>query len=105
MMSPICLRRTSVRSIDITGVIPDPAVKNRIDGGAGSGNTKLPWGAASRTMVPGSTPATRWLDRKPSGIALTVIVTVRSVADLAAPAGLDVSEYERQRQRPSTSSP
>ncbi|CPA00763.1 Uncharacterised protein [Mycobacterium tuberculosis] len=54
--SVIWLRRTNVRSIDITGVIPDPAVKNRINGGAGSG-------------------------------------------------GLDVSEYDRQRQRPSTSSP
>ena len=56
-------------------------------------------------MVPGSTPATRWVDRKPSGIALTVMVTVRSVADRTRAAGLDVSEYDRQRQRPSTSSP
>ena len=36
-MSSIWLRRNNVRSIDITGVIPDPAVRNRIDGGAGSG--------------------------------------------------------------------
>src|ERR1700760_785366 len=88
----------------MTGVTPDPAVINRIDGGAGSGRTKLPWGAASRTMVPGSTPATRWLDRKPSGIALTVMVTVRWAPDPAPAAGL-VSEYDRQRHRPSISSP
>ena len=46
-------RRTSVRSIDITGVMPEPAVRNSIAGGAGSGSTKLPCGAASRTIVPG----------------------------------------------------
>src|ERR1700739_4275061 len=96
VMSVIWSRRARVRSIDITGVIPEPAVRNRIDGGAGSGSTKLPGGAASRTMVPGSTPATRWVDRKPSGIALTVMVTVRANAEVA---GLDVNEYERQRQR------
>src|SRR5277367_3121790 len=107
-MSAIWLRRNNVRSIDITGVIPDPAVRNRIDGGAGSGSTKLPWGAANRTIVPGSTPATRWVDRKPSGIAFTVMVTVRgepSPNPDVTGAGLDVSEYERQRQRPSTGSP
>src|SRR5580693_7529224 len=104
-MSAIWLRRTSVRSIDITGVIPDPAVRNRIDGGAGSGSTKLPWGAASRTIVPGATPATRWVERKPSGIAFTVMVTVREDPDRERAAGLDVSEYDRQRQRPSTSNP
>src|SRR6478736_6092124 len=39
--------------------------------------TKLPAGAANRTIVPGATPPTRWVDRKPSGIALTVMVMVR----------------------------
>ncbi len=53
-------------------------------------------------MVPGFTPATQWVDRKPSGIAFTVTVTMRADPDAA---GLDVSEYDRQRQRPSTSSP
>src|SRR5271163_2471464 len=104
-MSAIWLRRNNVRSIDITGVIPDPAVRNRIDAGAGSGSTKLPWGAASRTIVPGSTPSTRWVDRKPSGIAFTLIVTVRSGPDPDRATGLEVNEYDRQRQRPSTSNP
>ena len=67
-----------MRSIDITGVIPEPAVRNRIFAGAGSGNTKLPCGAASLTMVPGATPPTRCVDRKPSGMALTVMVMVRA---------------------------
>ena len=66
-----------VRSIDITGVMPDPAVRNSTLSGAGSGMTKPPRGAARRTTVPGRTPATRWLDRKPSGMALTVMVSSR----------------------------
>ena len=66
-----------VRSIDITGVIPEPAVRNSTDGGGGSGRTKLPCGAANRTTVPGRTPLTRWVDRKPSGMALTVMLRVR----------------------------
>ena len=103
-------RRTSVRSIDITGVIPEPPVMNNTDGGAGSGSTKLPCGAASRTIVPGATPPTRCVDRNPSGMALTVIVMVRldpPIAGRAAPAlmGLEVNEYDRQRQRPSTNRP
>ena len=56
--------------------------------------TKLPCGAASRTMVPGATPPTRWLDRKPSGIALTVIVMVRWRRFAGRPGG------RRQRVRP-----
>ena len=40
-------------------------------------STKLPCGAASRTIVPGATPPTRCVDRNPSGMALTVIVMVR----------------------------
>src|SRR5437764_2414695 len=93
--------------MDITGVMPDPPVMNNTDAGAGSGITKLPCGAASRTIVPGATPPTRCVDRKPSGIALTVMVMVRPPrADVAGPeTGLDVSEYERHRQQPSTSRP
>ena len=78
-------------------------MRNSTDAGAGSGSTKLPCGAASRTIVPGATPPTRWVDRNPSGIALTVIVMVRRSAVIVT--GLDVNEYDRQRQRPSTSRP
>src|SRR5947209_6589977 len=108
-MSVIWSRRTSVRSIDITGVMPEPAVTNSTAGGAGSGSTKLPCGRASRTIVPGLTPSTRCVDRKPSGIAFTVIVTVRAPrcdrlglpgsALVRAVTGLGVNEYERGPQR------
>ena len=97
-----------MRSIDITGVMPEPAVRNNTAGGAGSGSTKLPCGAASRTIVPGWTPSTRCVDRNPSGIAFTVIVTVRALRCVVLTGrvrGLDVNEYERQRHRPSTSNP
>ncbi|SHT51037.1 Uncharacterised protein [Mycobacteroides abscessus subsp. abscessus] len=53
-------------------------MRNRIAGGAGSSSTKFPCGAARRTIVPGSRPLTRWVDRNPSGIALTVMVMVRA---------------------------
>ena len=62
----------------MTGVMPLPAVRNRIRAGGGSGRTKSPCGAASRTIVPGARPLTRCPDRKPSGIALTVMVMVPS---------------------------
>src|SRR5881227_2264498 len=87
----------SVRSIDITGVMPEPAVMNSTEAGAGSGITKLPCGAASRTTVPGATPPTRCVDINPSGMALTVMVMMRALVT-----GLDVREYDRHRQRPST---
>src|SRR5215475_9847544 len=102
MMSVTWSRRANVRSIDITGVMPEPPVMNSTDAGAGSGRTKLPCGAANRTIVPGATPPTRCVDRNPSGIALTVIVIVRLEPDVT---GLDVSEYDRQRHRPSTRRP
>ena len=79
-------------------------MRNSTAAGAGSGITKLPCGAASRTIVPGATPPTRCVDRKPSGIALTVIVMVRERL-MSWCTGLDVSEYDRHRQRPSTSRP
>ena len=66
-----------MRSIAITGVIPLPPTRKRIRAGGGSGSTKSPSGAASRTIVPGSQPLTRWEERKPSGIARTVIDKVR----------------------------
>ncbi len=45
--------------------------------GGGSGSMKSPSGSASRTIVPGSSPLTRWADSSPSGIARTVIAIVR----------------------------
>ena len=77
-----------VRNIDITGVIPEPAVRNSTDDGGGSDMVKSPRGAASRTTVPGRTPPTKCVDRKPSGIALTVMEMVRTPVDR----GTDVNE-------------
>ena len=85
----------------MTGVMPLPAVMNRIFSGGGSGNAKLPEGVASRTMVPdGTAPLTRWLERKPSGMALTAM-EMRLFSQL----GGEVSEYDRQCQRPSICRP
>ena len=66
-----------MRSIAITGVMPLPATRKRIFSGGGSGRTKSPLGSASRMIVPGSRPWTRCVERKPSGIARTVIAMVR----------------------------
>ncbi len=70
-------RRSRVRSIAITGVMPLPPTRNSIFAGGGSGSTKSPSGSASRTTVPGASPFTRWADSSPSGIARTVIEMVR----------------------------
>jgi len=59
--------------MDITGVMPEPAVRKSTFAGGGSGRVKAPCGAASLTTVPGSRPLTRCPDRKPSGMALTVM--------------------------------
>ena len=75
--SGIVSRRSRVRSIAITGVMPLPPTRNSIRAGGGSGSTKSPSGSASRTMVPGARPLTRCADSSPSGIARTVIAMVR----------------------------
>ena len=99
-MSGLWPRAVSERSIAISGVIPLPALTKRIFGGGGSGSAKSPLGAASRTIVPGLTPLTKCEDRKPSGVALTVIVI-----SFLSRTGTEVSEYDRQCQRPSTRRP
>ena len=76
-MRPLRVRRSRVRSIAITGVIPLPPTRKNIFAGGGSGSTKSPLGSASRTIVPGASPRTRWSERNPSGIARTVIAMVR----------------------------
>jgi hypothetical protein len=52
-------RRLKVRRIDITGVMPLPATRNSSLSGGGFGSVNSPAGAASLTMVPGSSPRTR----------------------------------------------
>jgi hypothetical protein len=88
-------RRDKVRSIAITGVIPLPPTRNRIFSGGGLGSTKSPDGRASRMIAPGATPLTRCSDRKPSGIARTVIAMV-----LPSRVGGELTEYERQWNLP-----
>ena len=67
-----------LRSIPITGVMPDPAVTSSIFSGIGSGSTKSPSACASWTISPGWILRTRWLETTPSGIALTVMLMLRS---------------------------
>jgi hypothetical protein len=93
-------RRSSVRSIDITGVMPLPPTRNSVLAGGGSGSVNSPAGAASRTIVPGASPRTRWSERKPSGMARTVIVMSPRLC-----VGTELREYDRQWKRPSTSTP
>ena len=99
-MSGLSPRALSERNIAMSGVMPLPALTNKIFGGGGSGRAKSPLGAARRTIVPGFTPLTRCVDRKPSGVALTVMVM-----RLSSRRGTDVNEYDRQCQRPSMRSP
>ena len=61
----------------MTGVMPLPPTRKSIRAGGGSGRVKSPSGAASRTIVPGSRPLTRWDDSSPSGMARTVMAMVR----------------------------
>ena len=70
-------RRSRVRIIDMTGVTPLPPTRKSTFSGGGSGMTKSPSGSASRTMVPGARPLTRWEESSPSGMARTVIAMVR----------------------------
>ena len=70
-------RRCRVRSIAITGVMPLPPTRKNSLAGGGSGSTKSPLGAARRRIVPGWSPETRCSERKPSGIARTVMEMVR----------------------------
>ena len=86
-----------MRSIAITGVMPLPAARKSTFSGGGSDITKSPLGAASRMIEPGSRPETRWEDKKPSGIARTVIEIVRPLR-----LGGEEIEYERQWNLPLT---
>ena len=81
-----------MRSIAITGVMPLPPTRNSIFCGGGSGSTKSPSGSASRTMVPGSRPSTRWDDSCPSGIARTVIAMVRPLPSWNERCGAELTE-------------
>ncbi len=74
--TPLSVDGNRLRSIPITGVMPQPAVTNRslvrlADEGGGSTNSPA---ACSRWIsVPGRVCRTRWLLTVPSGTALTVI--------------------------------
>ncbi len=98
--SGIVPRRSSVRSIAITGVTPEPATRNKSFAGGGSGSTKSPSGSASRTIVPGSRPLTRCDESSPSGMARTVMEIVRPLRF-----GAELTEYERHWNLPLTCTP
>lgn len=57
----------------MTGVIPLPAVRNRILAGGGRSRVNSPVAASSDTMVPAAACRTRWWETMPPGTALTVI--------------------------------
>ena len=73
--SGMASRRCSVRSIDITGVIPLPPSRRGSWPAGDQGGRTHPGAMPSRTMVPASSRRTRCSERNPSGIALTVIVS------------------------------
>jgi hypothetical protein len=64
------LRGISVRIIDMTGVMPLPAVSMSSERGC-SGSTKSPWGGARNRTSPGLVSRTRTWDTAPA--SLTVI--------------------------------
>ncbi len=61
-----------LRSIPMTGVMPDPAVTNRNLPPSG-GSTNSPAACSRWTRVPGRQSRTMWLLTLPSGTALTVM--------------------------------
>ena len=61
-----------LRSIPMTGVMPEPAVTNSSFVPSG-GSTNSPAACSRWTRVPGVARRTRWLLTLPSGTALTVI--------------------------------
>ena len=66
-------RAAMLRSIPITGVMPLPAVRNRILAGGWSPRVNSPAAWSSWTTVPTVARRTRWLLTLPSGMAFTVI--------------------------------
>ena len=70
--TPDAVTGNRLRSMPITGVIPEPAVTNR-NRPPRVGSTKSPVACSRWTRVPGSARWTRWLLTTPSGTALTVI--------------------------------
>ena len=88
-----------LRSMPMTGVMPDPAVTKSSLPPPSWGSTNSPWACSRWTSVPGWQSCTRWWLTRPSGTALTVIEI--------SPSGRGpwVSEYARHWRTPSTSMP
>ena len=71
--TPLSVAGNRLRSMPMTGVMPEPAVTKSSLPRAGSGSTKSPAACSRWTSVPGRASRTRWLLTLPSGTALTVI--------------------------------
>ena len=74
--TPLSVEGKRLRSIPITGVMPEPAVTNssRTFSPRGAvGSTNSPAACSRWTSVPGRLSRTMWLLTLPSGTALTVI--------------------------------
>ena len=63
-----------LRSMPITGVMPEPAVTNSSCSGIGIGSTKSPAACWRWIIWPARTRCTRCWETIPSGIALTVML-------------------------------
>ena len=79
---PACRNTTSAspalsaisRSIDITGVIPEPPDRNRYFRAGASGRRKVPRGPCARTEAPGVRLSCSQFDTTPPATRLTVMV-------------------------------
>ena len=71
-------RENRLRSIPITGVMPEPAVTSSSLRGIGVGSTNSPSACSSWSIWPALARCTRWLETTPPGIALTVKLRQRS---------------------------
>ena len=75
--TPSSVDGNRLRSMPITGVMPEPAVTKRNLPPSG-GSTNSPAACSRWTSVPGWVRCTRWWLTRPSGTALTVIEIRRS---------------------------
>ena len=98
--SVIWLRRASVRSIDITGVMPEPPVRNSTDARRGIGHHEVALRRGQPHDRAGRHPADQVRRQETLGHRLD---GDRDGARRCG-TGLEVSEYDRHRQRPSISS-
>ena len=90
-----------MRSIDITGVMPDPPEIIRTWSGTWSGSTNSPCACDRCTTWPGRARSIRYRETTPSGLARIVMVKVSPGRE----AGLEIEKTRVVRRAPSISTP